>query len=286
MSGELITGDGQAQIGNVLLGSSGTYRLQSLTGWDDLPGLDMADLPRPNADGAWPGTWYAQPRTITADVALFCPDPTTYPAAIAKLRAATAPYGAEQPLVIQLGGQQLLANVRCTGRLAGADGYALGIEKVALKFLATDPRRYSNALSSAVTSPPSAPVGITWPITWPVSWGTSTSGGTVFAANVGDWPTPPTITITGPLTAPAVYRQDTGAVLEFNTTLTASNVLVIDVLGGVATLDGAIANSLLTDRSAPISSFLLPPGSTGLALRASVTDPSATMTVAWRSAYL
>lgn len=286
MSGELITADGQMQYGNLLMGTGTPYRLAALIGWDDLPPLDLADVPRPGADGAWPGSIFAAERVIETDLNVVA-DPSAYPAVIAALRAATAPSGAEQPLVIRMGGQTLQASVRCTGRVAGADGYAIGIEKVALKWTASDPRRYSATLSTASTPPPTAGSGITWPVTWPLSWPSAGIGGTAYVVNAGDWVTPVTITITGgALTTPAVYRQDTGDVLELNTTLAAADVVVIDSLADTLTINGTPAKSLLTDRSAPVSSFMLPPGSTGLALRAAVTDPAALMTAVWRSAYL
>lgn len=285
MAGELITADGQLQLGSLLMGTGTIYRLSTLTGWDDLPPLDSADVPRPAADGYYLGSLYAQERLITADI-IITTDPTTFPAALAALRAMTVP-GPEIPLAIQWGGQILQAGVRCTGRIAGGDGWALGIDKVALKWLATDPRRYTTALTTASTAPPTISGGATWPFTWPVTWSTLGTSGSVNVANSGDYNTPPVITITGPLTTPAVYRADTGAVLEFNTTMAASDVIVIDVLADSVTLNGSPAKNLLTDRSAPVSSFLLPPGTTGLLLReAAGPDPTALMTVAYRSAYL
>lgn len=286
MSGELITADGQMQYGSLLMGTGTPYRLAALRGWDDLPPLDLADVPRPSADGAWAGTLYSGERTIETDINLFVSDASTYAATLAALRAATAPSGGEQPLVIRLGGQMLQCGVRCTGRVVGADGYVLGAERVSLKWTASDPRRYASTSYSATTPPPVAGAGISWPVTWPVTWAAGTSGGTFYVVNAGDWNTPLNITITGPLTTAAVYRQDTGDVLELDTVLAASDVVVIDTLAGTVTVNGAIANNLLTDRSAPVTSFLMPPGNTGLALRAAVTDPSATMTAIWRSAYM
>lgn len=285
MSGELITADGQMQYGSLLMGTGTPYRLAALTGWDDLPPLDLADVPRPGGDGAWPGSLFAGERIIGTDLNVVT-DAATYPSIIAALRAATAPSGTEQPLVIRWGGQMLQASVRCTGRVVTGDGYALGMDKVALKWTASDPRRYSAAASTAQTAPPSSGSGISWPVSWPLSWPAAGIGGTLFVVNGGDWPTPVVITIAGPLTTPAVYRQDTGDVLELNTTLAASDVVVIDSLADTLTLNGSAAKGLLSDRSAPVSSFMLPPGSTGLALRAAVTDPSAKLTAVWRSAYM
>lgn len=285
MSGELITADGQMQYGSLLMGTGTSYRLAALRGWDDLPPLDLADVPRPSADGAWPGSIYAAERSIETDLTIVA-TASTYPAAVAALRAATAPSGGEQPLVIRMGGQMLQCGVRCTGRVAGVDGYALGIDRVALKWMASDPRRYTVSASVATTAPPTSGSGITWPVTWPIAWPSAGTGGTAYVTNSGDWPTPVVLTITGPLTTPAVYRQDTGDVLELNTVMAASDVAVIDTLAGTVTMNGSPANSLLADRSAPVTSFLMPPGSTGLALRAVVTDPAAQLTASWRSAYM
>lgn len=286
MAGDLLTADGQLQLGTLLMGTGTVYRLNTLTGWDDLPPLDLADVPRPNADGAYLGSMFAQERVVTADI-IITTDPASYPAALAALRAATVPAAAETALAIQWGGQKLQAGVRCTGRVAGGDGWALGIDKVALRWIATDPRRYSTTLQTVTCAPPTSSGGATWPFTWPVTWSSLGTGGTVNVVNSGDYNTPPVITIVGPLTTPFVARQDTGDVLEFNTTLTASDIIVVDVLADTVTLNGAPAKSLLTDRSAPVSSFLMPAGTTGVALReAAGPDPTASMTVAYRSAYL
>ena len=285
MSGELITLDGQMQYGTLLMGTGTPYRLAALRGWDDLPPLDLADVPRPSADGAWPGSIYAAERTIETDLNLVA-DALTYPAALAALRAATAPSGGEQPLVIRMGGQLLQCGVRCTGRVVGGDGYALGADRVALKWTASDPRRYGAAASVSVTTLPTAAGGISWPVTWPLTWPSGDAGGTIYVSNAGDWVTPLTLTVAGPVTTPAVYRQDTSDVIELNASLAASDIVVIDTLAGSVTLNGVSANSLLTDRSAPVTSFLMPPGGTGLAFRAAVSDPAAKLTAAWRSAYL
>lgn len=287
MSGELITADGQLQYGSLLMGTGTPYRIapSSLVGWDDLPPLDMSDVNKPGADGAWPGDIFAGERIITMDINVVA-DSATYPAVIAALRAATAPYSPEQPLVMRMGGQLLQVGARCTGRIGGMDGYALGLDKVALKWTASDPRRYSATAYTATTAPPSAGGGITWPVTWPLVWPSAGIGGNISVVNGGDWPTPVVITIRGPLTTPAVYRQDTGDVIELNATLSGADVVVIDPLADTLTLNGTAAKGLLTDRSALVSSFMMPPGTTGLALRAAVTDPSAQLTAVWRSAYL
>lgn len=292
MPGDLITTDYQMQLGTLLLGAGTPYELDglaALTGWDDLPAMDIADVPRPNSPGDYIGTVFPQGRIITCQLSVHG-DGSGHAANIAALRAiTTATLAAETPLAVRLAGQVLYSSVRCLQRSipTGANYAASATAKATLQFKATDPRRYAVALSSASTAPPTSSGGITWPITWPITWSALGGGGTVNVVNSGDYDTPPVITIVGPLTTPFVARQDTGDVLEFNTTLAASDIVVVDVLADAVTLNGAPAKSLLTDRSAPVSSFRMPPGTTGLALReAAGPDPSASMTVAYRPAYL
>lgn len=280
------------QLGALLLGAGTAYEIAAdsgLVGWDDLPGMDVGNVPRPSAPGAWPGTMYPQTRIITMQMSVHDDGPG-YAANLAALRAAVnATLAAETPLAVRLAGLTTYCGVRCLQRnIPTGDNYAGGRSpKAMLQFEATDPRRYAAALSSATTAPPAALGGITWPVSWPLVWPTGPAGGTVLVVNSGDYATPVVITLTGPLATPAIYRQDTGEVLELTTTLAASDTVVIDTLAGTLTLNGAAPpQNLLSDRSAAISTFLMPPGSTALALRAAVTDPAARMTVTWRSAYL
>lgn len=291
MAGDLITGDFQMQLGTLLLGAGTPYEIdadEGLDGWDNLPGLDTSDVPRPAAAGSWPGSIYPQSRIITVKLSIH-DDGAGHATNLAVLRAiTTATLAGETPLAVQLGGQLTYCGVRCLQRdLPTGDNYAgRRTSKGMLQFVATDPRRYTAAAASASTGPPTSGGGITWPITWPITWGTGTSGGSVLVVNTGDYDTPVTVTIDGPLTTPAVYRLDTGEVWELNATLGAGDTVVIDPLADTLTLNGTSAKGLLSDRSAPVHDLILPPGSTGLALRAAVTDPAATMTAVWRSAYL
>jgi hypothetical protein len=292
MAGDLITSDFQMQFGTLLLGAGTPYEIDAesgLVGWDDLPGMDTADVPRPSAPGDYAGTVYPQGRIVTCQLSVHGDGPG-HAANIAALRAATtAALSVETPLAVRLAGQVTYISAKCLQRsIPTGVNYAAGATpKAVLQFKATDPRRYVTSLTSVSTAPPTSSGGVTWPITWPVTWSTLGSGGGVSVVNTGDFDTPPVITIRGPLTTPFVVRQDTSDVLEFNTTLAASDTIVVDVLAETVTLNGTTTMSLLTDRSAPVSSFRMPPGTTGLLLReAAGPDPTASMTVAYRSAYL
>lgn len=292
MPGDLITADFQMQLGNLLLGAGTPYEMDgqaALVGWDDLPPIDTADVPRPDAPGDYPGTYYPQSRIVTCQLSIHG-DGAGHAANLAALRAATtAALAAETPLAVRLAGLITYVSARTLQRsIPTGVNYAAGATaKAVLQFKATDPRRYVTNLSTATCSPPTSSGGVTWPITWPITWSTLGTGGSVNVVNAGDFDTPPVIQIKGPLTTPFVVRQDTGDVLEFNTSLAAGDTIVVDVLADTVTLNGTQTGSLLSDRSAPVSSFRMPPGTTGLLLReAAGPDPSASMTVTYRSAYL
>lgn len=300
MAGALITSDFQIQLGNdtggLLLGAGTPYDVLELDGWDDMPPMSLTDVNRPAQAGAWAGPMYPQPRTLTLTLGVTgtvngigTVTAAQYAANVAALRAATNPAAdstAESPFVVQLAGTKLMASVRCQQRvMPTTQGYASpGLDRVTLQLVATDPRRYTPTVQSASCGLASASGGLTYPITYPLSFGSS-SGGTLTIVNSGDTATPPTLTITGPGTTPAIVRQDTGALLQFNLTLSATDVLVVNVLDGTVTLNGASVYGSLDSVSASIASFLMSPGSTTLGLRVA-SGSGTTLTATWQNAYL
>lgn len=78
-----------------------------------------------------------------------------------------------------------------------------------------------------------------------------TSGGALLTNNVGNYPTWPTFTLTGPLTNPKVTLQSTGEFFALNTTLSASDTIVIDMKAGTVILNGSTTryNTMVTGSS-------------------------------------
>lgn len=300
MAGALITSDFQIQLGpdtgGLLLGAGTPYDVTELDGWDDSPPYSLTDVDRPNQAGAWAGPMYAQERTLTLALqvsgtvnGLGAPSIAQYAANVAALRAITNPGSdstAEVPFVVQLAGTKLMTSVRCQQRaMPTAQGYmSPGLDKVTLQLVATDPRRYSTTVQSASCGLASTSGGLTYPITYPITWGTVTNG-TLTINNTGDTPTPPTLVITGPGTTPAIVRQDTGAVLQFDVTLSATDVLTVNTLDGTVTLNGGNLYGVLDPISAAIGSFLMASGMTTLGLRVA-SGTGTTLTATWQNAYL
>ncbi|GAA1406286.1 hypothetical protein GCM10009639_53990 [Kitasatospora putterlickiae] len=300
MAGELITRDLQIQWAGQLWGDGTVYAVQDLPGWEDLPGLDDASVPRSQQIGAHPGALLAQSRSIACTLQVVC-EPDDWPAARRQLFAATAVRQEEQPLVVQLAGEQLLVQARITRRVptSTTEG-VLGAPAVALLWEASDPRRYQVAEQSAQTALPADEAGLPWgsptetglawgsPAETGLTWGTPGSTGDVLCVNSGDAPAHPVIEIRGPVTRPSVAMAGTGLVLEYDIVLAAGDVLIVDTWAESVELAGQDRLTTATLRSAPETDFVLPPGAaTTLSFRAAPgsTHPAAQATVRWRSAY-
>lgn len=89
-----------------------------------------------------------------------------------------------------------------------------------------------------------------------------TSGGALLCNNQGNYPTWPTFTLTGPLTNPRVTLQSTGEFFALNTTLSASDSIVIDMKAGTVYLNGTTTryNTMVTGSSW----FTLPVGASSV----------------------
>lgn len=282
---------GHMQYGDFLLGPGTAWRWDELQGWEETPGLDSGSVLKASDHGAWPGTFYAQTRVVTASLVVRC-EPGNMNGTLRQLAAAT-PIDAsdEVPLVVQLDDDApLLVFARCTRRAFQVTrGHRTGMARGAIEFEASDPRRYSLLEQSQITQLPQPEPGLSWPLVFPLDFGQPGSTGNIDAVNSGDAPTHPTFEIKGPCSKPAISNISAGALLEYDIDLSASDTLYIDTSQGTVTLNGTQANRLYTatTRSQPEGAFTLPPGSSALAFRSddSSPDPASTLTVTWRSAF-
>lgn len=279
------------QYGSFLLGPGTNWRWDQLDGWEETPGLDSGSVLKASDHGAWPGTFYAQTRTVTASLVVRS-EPGNMNGTLRQLAAATPIDAADEvPLVIQLDDDApLMVFARCTRRaFSVARGHRTGLARGAIEFEASDPRRYSLLEQSQITQLPQPEPGLAFPLAFPLDFGVPGSTGNMDAFNSGDAPAHPTFAIKGPCSQPSITNFRTGALLEYDIDLSASDTLYIDTSQGTVTLNGTTANRLYTatTRSDPEQSFMLPPGSSGLAFRSddSSPDPASTLTVTWRSAF-
>lgn len=97
-----------------------------------------------------------------------------------------------------------------------------------------------------------------------------TTGGALLTNNVGNYKTMPKFTIRGPVINPSLTLTSTGEFFGLTTTLTSSDVIVVDMQAGTVVLNGTTTRyGVVTTGS---SWFGLPPG--GSTVRLSSTDSS------------
>jgi hypothetical protein len=274
------------QYGSFLLGPGTPWRWDNLEGWEDTPGIDSGTVLKASDHGGWPGTFFAQTRTVTASLVIRS-EPGQMQGTVRQLAAAT-PIDAEdeQPLVVQFDDETpLVIFARCTRRaVAVSRTNRVGFTRGSIQFEASDPRKYSLIESQATTQLPQPETGLVWPLNWPLAFGNPGSTGNISATNSGDAPTHPVFEIKGPCSKPSITNIGTGALLEYDIDLSSTDTLYIDT--GQETVT---ANRLYTatTRSQPEKAFVLPPGPSALAFRSddSPPDPASTLLVTWRSAY-
>ncbi|QMP84116.1 minor tail protein [Streptomyces phage Alderaan] len=291
--GSLITGPGQIQYGDLLLGRDTPYRWKALSGWEELPSLDSSSALRPDAHGAYPGALLAQTRTIGLDLTVRAPR-DQIGGTVAALNAGTVPRADEIPLVVWLDERgPLLVNARAIRRnVPVANGYTVGtILGAAIQWEASDPRRYSVDEQHVETGLPAPEPGLEWAggtgLQWTdgLDWGIGGATGNVGVVNGGDAETSPVVTFTGPVTAPRLTQED-GRTIEYDITLAAGDQLVVDTRAGTVTLNGAASRLYTaTTRSVPEQAFTLAPGTTSLSYRAETHSATARCAIEWRAAY-
>jgi hypothetical protein len=288
-AGDLLTGDGQVEWRSTILGGTSMWRLDTLTGWLDLPDFRGDDQPRPSRHGMFPNASLMAKRVVTATFQSKGVALSGFPGGVAALQTLTAPTESpvEEPLVIQLNGQKWLCNARLKKRALNVDKqYAVGYTTLALQWEATDPKLYSPSLHTMSTGlATAASTGLVFPLVFPLDFGSGPVGGYLSGVLNAGWAASwPQYTITGPVTGPIITNHDTGDRLLFNPSfvVAAGQTLTIDTDLRQVALNGVQANNQLFTRSwFP----LLPSVPTRIDFAQLGTyDPSATLTVSWRDA--
>jgi hypothetical protein len=282
-AGALVDRAGQVQFGPMLLGGGTSAGWRKLTGWRDLPGLDVADTPRPQADGAYPGSVYAQSVTVTYDFLLRgLPDAKLVDLGL--LERHTRPGVGEVPLVVDDGAGPTMRMARVVQRTIPMEQhYRHAPLDCSVQFVCADPRRYSVALQTVTLAWGASSGGLAYPLDYPLQYGTD-SGGSRAVQNAGTVDTPLVATLTGPLTNPVLSCAAAGWSMAFDLNVAAGEQLTIDTNAGTVLLGGADRLYTLTSASSPVDACLLPPGEASLSL--SAPSGTGTASVTYRHAYL
>jgi len=151
------------------------------------------------------------------------------------------------------------------------------------QFKAQDPRFYSSTQYTQDIALPTATGGFSFPLAFPLAFGTISVGGILLATNAGNFESPPTIKIYGPVDNPRIKNITSGLSLEFNLTVAAGDYLEIDFLNHNVMLNGTASRfSYLT----LAEWWTLDPGVNELRYEASTYSAGSYARVIWRDAWI
>lgn len=244
----------------LLIGDQSDVMLSGITGLREQPPVRSGNQPKPRAHGAFGGRNYYAERLVQAKLLVQAPQ-NDFETVLRALGTAfaniTDPAGA-LPLQFQLGTWDNPRQLWCRPTKGGLPvdlDYQYRKATVPVEFTADDPLIYDTVQQSATAALPSPTAGLTFPAAAPFTFGAS-SGGSMQITLAGNEATPPTFTITGPVTWPQLTLGS--QFLAFQVTLAAGDTLVVDCSAAAATLNGSVSrgNTIV----AGSSYFWLPPG--------------------------
>ena len=274
----------QIQLPNgTVLGAGTDVNVQAIRGLRALAGVRTGDQPKAQQDGAYPGYNLLGSRTVQIDWRIIRPSGTVE-AAIQELSAGWQnvidpstvnlragdllrqyALGTSTPtssLQIQLPNRPypLLVFGRPTKMDLPVDtSFQWGDITIPTEFTCTDGLLYDANIVTGNCGLPNPTSGLTFNATFNATFGAS-SGGSFTLNNTGLYTTPPVFMIQGPCTNPSIINQTTGAQVKLNTTLGASDTVIVDCQNGAVTLNNTANRNNTVD---PTSQFFqLAPGNT------------------------
>ena len=265
-----------------------TWLWQKIDGWDSAP--TVGSVVQRSADhGGWPAAQFYGPRLITLTVSAAAPTQALRDAARSKLQQAVpvGVTGTDLATLVYNEPVPKQALVRRNGGGVIAEAYPTLTDVIfTVPLVAPDMRKYSVQQQNAqiiLPAPPLVPLVLPFASGLPVTFpgGLPPESVSVTVTNLGDFETRPQLTVTGPVTSPAVVNATTGQAISFSgLTLAATDSLVVDLSTRQALLNGIY-------RPADISSawWVMPPGTTTVQVTGTASTGS-TMTVAWRDAWI
>jgi hypothetical protein len=286
--GDLITGDGQLEFNDYLLGDDVTTFMTSLTGWEDLPPIDSSNTLRPASHGAWAGKKLAGQRIVTWSGKFSTEDFTTWRETLDALkRAFTIPSSDEElTIVVQTRGDIKVAFGSVAARAIPMDyAYSYYGANVSIQFECSDPRLYSLGENSVFISMPSdTEDGLDYPLVYPLDYGVAVITSSLIVTNDGDVSTPVILNFSGPVTNPVLVNTTTGQELGFDIVLTADDILTVNTRTGTVLLGGADRLYTRQLTSSPILGFDLRSGNNEMQAHADEWESGAGVEIIYRDA--
>lgn len=266
-------------------GPTTPYHLTEFTGLDSIPSIRHHNSPRANAHGALLGKDLHEVRVFTLKFEIVPPTAAQFDGLVDAFEAAfvvTPDY--ELPLLFR--GSTRLVKCRPQNRavLRPVERFQRSAEGW-VEFIAVDPHIYDATLTQVVSGLAIGGAGIAVPIAVPIVYGAgSSAGGIVGLTNIGSMPARPLVTIQGPVDNPVIESMTESKALAFSLSLSASDVLTVDLDARTVLLNGtASRRSTLT----AAQWWDLLPGTNQVRFRnAGGFQPAATASLSFRSAWM
>lgn len=260
--------------------------LEDVTGWDDIPALRVAFVPRPGADGSFDAQAFLDVRVLTWTGTASAPDALRLAGAKARLRNVADDLTSGVAFILtNSAGQRFL-----TYGKRSSDWKVSHIAPLTIEYLATitcpDPLLYAADEQSGDTHLTDTSLGagqFRFPLTFPRGFNVDVGAGVLVVQNDGTAMSYPLITITGPGTNLTITDGASGRHLTISS-LNAGQFVTLDTRPAshaVLLMGVTPRRDLLTADS---QWFGLPEGSDTLTFYAA-SYTSATVTVAWRDAW-
>lgn len=267
-------------------GASNPYQLVSLTGFHDNPDVRSSDQNRARVHGQWGNVDLLGGRNIQAriDIRSSHPSDSVWQAFS---QAFVMGQASEQTLQVQIPGLALGGTVQVNAKVRRLSlpmdrSYSLGLATANVEFHCTDPRIYSDTLSTSTVTQATSSGGLVMPALAPLAFGGTATGGQFVATNTGEFFAPWTATISGPVTNPRIENVTTGQTVSFTGTVAAGETLAVSSLDRTVILNGTASRySWLTAGS---SWFDLPAGNS--TIRFAGVSGSGQMTFNFRSVWV
>lgn len=257
MPGALGSGSWMGPNGIINFGPSGKLHISKLNGVDDLPSLDIADIQRPFLDGAFRGHRRLDSRVVIAGFTLIGTDTNDYDNQVQAFLNAFVHSDSDGSLFLFNSSRLVKGYVsrRSIPYECGPRGFS---GEAAVEFICDDPRVYDGVATGFVVSLPQTSGGMGFNFGFSFGFGAAGTGGVASVNNVGNYPAPAVIHISGPVSNPIIGNDTLGLQLKFLLSLGATDFLDVDLDQRLVTLNGTGNRNNTVDT--PSRWWLFPPG--------------------------